>query len=154
MWQYVLYVGESKIICNIGTCFAVGYTAGWAWQDTHGLLLSYHCGAGVALIVHFCHEFYAINMDTRISFAPKRVEGTDPFLWAEGVPGAKMHRMMSVQCSIGTVSCRNELSVNGLRGSKMVVQGLSMGKEPDANPHPLLMQTWNESIAWSCRTDR
>jgi hypothetical protein len=25
-----MYVGESKIICNIGTCFAVGYTAGWA----------------------------------------------------------------------------------------------------------------------------
>jgi len=25
-----LYVGESKIIRTIGTCFAVGYTAGWA----------------------------------------------------------------------------------------------------------------------------
>jgi hypothetical protein len=24
------YVGESKIIRPIGTCFAVGYTAGWA----------------------------------------------------------------------------------------------------------------------------
>jgi len=32
------YVGESKIIRIVGTCFAVGYTAGWAWQDTHGLL--------------------------------------------------------------------------------------------------------------------
>jgi alpha-D-ribose 1-methylphosphonate 5-phosphate C-P lyase len=33
----------------------------------------------------------------------------------------------------------------------MVTQALSMGKEPDANPHPLLMQTWNESMALSCR---
>ena len=27
----------------------------------------------------------------------RRAEGSDPFLWAEGVPGVKMHRMMSVQ---------------------------------------------------------
>ena len=27
----------------------------------------------------------------------RRAEGSDPFLWAKGVPGAKMHRMMSVQ---------------------------------------------------------
>jgi len=26
----LLYVGESKIIRTIGTCFAFGYTAGWA----------------------------------------------------------------------------------------------------------------------------
>jgi len=25
------YVAESKIIRNVGTCFAFGYTAGWAW---------------------------------------------------------------------------------------------------------------------------
>jgi hypothetical protein len=24
------YIGESKIIRSLGTCFAVGYTAGWA----------------------------------------------------------------------------------------------------------------------------
>jgi len=42
-----MYVDGSKIIHTIGTCFAVGYTAGWSWQNTHGLLLSYHCGAGV-----------------------------------------------------------------------------------------------------------
>jgi len=42
---------------------------------------------------------------------------------------------------MGTVSCHNGLSVNGARGSKMVAQALSMGKEPDPNPHPLLMQT-------------
>jgi hypothetical protein len=45
------------------------------------------------------------------------------------------------QCSMGTVSCYNGLSVNGARGSKMVAQALSMWKEPDGNPHPLLMQT-------------
>ena len=26
-----MYVGESKIIRTIGTFFAAGYTAGWAW---------------------------------------------------------------------------------------------------------------------------
>jgi hypothetical protein len=48
------------------------------------------------------------------------------------------------QCSMGTVSFRNGFSVNGSRGSKMVAQALSMGKEPDANPHPLLLQTWTD----------
>jgi len=42
---------------------------------------------------------------------------------------------------MGTVSCHNGLSVNAARGSKMVAQALSMGKEPDADPYPLLMQT-------------
>ena len=42
---------------------------------------------------------------------------------------------------MGTVSCHNGLSVNGVRGSEMVAQALSMGKKPETNPHPLLMQT-------------
>jgi hypothetical protein len=42
---------------------------------------------------------------------------------------------------MGTVSCDNGLSVNGARGSKIVAQALSMGKEPDASSHPLLIQT-------------
>jgi hypothetical protein len=45
------------------------------------------------------------------------------------------------QCSMGTVSCHNGLSVNGARGSKMVEQAWSMGKDPDNIPHPLLVQT-------------
>jgi len=61
-----MYAGESKIICNLGICFAVGYTSGRAGCDTHGLILSYHCGAGVTLIVHFCHEFCAISMDAML----------------------------------------------------------------------------------------
>jgi hypothetical protein len=88
-----LYVGESKIIRNIGTCFAVGYTAGWACQYTHGLLLSYHCGASVTLIVHFCREFCAINTDAPHLICTKKNRGQ----WAEGVPGVEMHRRMSVQ---------------------------------------------------------
>jgi hypothetical protein len=48
-----MYVGESKIIGIVGTYFAIGYTAGWSWHDTHGLLLSYHCGAGVTCVVSF-----------------------------------------------------------------------------------------------------
>jgi hypothetical protein len=27
---FYIYVGESKIIRTVGTCFAIGYTAGWA----------------------------------------------------------------------------------------------------------------------------
>jgi hypothetical protein len=37
------------------------------------------------------------------------------------------------QCSIGTVLCCNGVSAHGLRGSKMVVQGLNMRKEQDQN---------------------
>jgi hypothetical protein len=44
------------------------------------------------------------------------------------------------QCSMGTVSCHNGLSVKGARGSKIVAKALSMGKEPDANSHLLLTQ--------------
>ena len=33
------YVGESKIMRTIGTCFAVGYTAGWAWQNTSSTIV-------------------------------------------------------------------------------------------------------------------
>ena len=68
-----MYKYLSQNLSAMYTCFAVGYTAGWAWQDIHGLLF-YHCGAGVTLIVHFCHEFFAINMDTPISFAAKKFE--------------------------------------------------------------------------------
>jgi hypothetical protein len=83
----------------------------------------------------FCHK----HGHSQFHLCQRRAEGSDQFSWAEGVPGVKMHRMISVQ--YGTVSCHNRLSVNGARGSKMVAQALSMGKEPDANPHPLLMQT-------------
>ena len=93
-----LYIGESKIICTVGTCFAVDYTAGWAWCNTHGLLLSYNCGAGVTLIVHFCCEFCAVNMDVLLFICIKEEQRTVIcFLLAEGVPGAKMHRRMSAQ---------------------------------------------------------
>jgi hypothetical protein len=36
----------------------------------------------------------------------RRAEGSGPFLWAEGVPGAEMHRMMSVQYGNSVVSQR------------------------------------------------
>ena len=138
--SFCTYVGESKIICTIGTCFAVGYTAGWSWQNTHGLLLSYHCGAGVTLIVHLCHEFCAINMVTPNFICTKEEQRAVIHFC-----GLKVYQVSKCiewcQCSMGTVSCHNGLSVNGAKGSKMVAQALSMGKEPDANPHPLLMQT-------------
>jgi ribosomal protein S25 len=36
----------------------------------------------------------------------RRAEGSDPFLWAEGVPGAKMRRMMSLQYGNSVMSQR------------------------------------------------
>jgi hypothetical protein len=30
MYMRYIYEGESKIVCNVGTCCAIGYTAGWA----------------------------------------------------------------------------------------------------------------------------
>jgi hypothetical protein len=44
------------------------------------------------------------------------------FVWTEGVPGSAIHRMVSMQCCDPT---------NKLRDSKMVVQALSVGMEPD-----------------------
>jgi len=136
----IYYAGESKIIRTIGTCFAVGYIAGWAWQNTHCLLLSYHCDAGVTLIVHFCHEFCVINMDT-----PNFICTKEEHRAVIHFCGLKVYQVSKCiewcQCSMGTVSCHNGLSINGARGSKMVAQVLGMGKELDASSHPLLMQT-------------
>ena len=111
-----IYVGEWKIIRTIGTCFAFGYTAGWSWQNTNGLLLSYHCGAGVTLIVHFCHEFFfAINMVTSNFICTKEEQRAVIHFC-----GLKVYHVLKCiewcQCSMGTVSCHNGLSVNGARG--------------------------------------
>jgi hypothetical protein len=115
---------SQKIIRIVGTCFVVGYTADWAWQDTHGLLLSYHCGAGVTLIVHFCHEFCATDMDTPHLICTKKEQKAVIHFC-----GLKVYQVLKCiegcQCSMGTVSCYNGLSVNGSRGSKMVAQALS-----------------------------
>ena len=104
----LIYVGESKIIRTVGTYFAVGCTAGWAWQDTHGLLLSYHCGAGVTLIVHFCHEFCAINMDTPNFICTKEEQRAVIHFC-----GLKLYQVSKCiewcQSSMGTVSCHNRL---------------------------------------------
>ena len=112
---FSIYVGESKIIPTIGTRFAVGYTAGWAWQNTHALLLSYHCGAGVTLTVHFCHEFFAINMDTPNFICTKEEQRAVIHFC-----GLKVYQVSKCikwcQCCMGTVSMHNVLSVNGARG--------------------------------------
>jgi len=112
---FKIYVSESKIIRTLGTCIAVGYTAGWAWQNAHGLLLSYHCGAGVTLIIHFCHEFFAINMDTPNFISTKEEQrAVIYFCWLKVYQVSKCIEWC--QCSMGTVSCHNGLSVNGARG--------------------------------------
>jgi hypothetical protein len=101
------YEGESKIIRNIGTRCAVGYTAGWACCDTCVLLVSYCCGADVTLMVDLCHEFCVINLDGPLFVCTKEEQrAVIRFLWAEGVPGAEMHRKISVQYGNSVVSQR------------------------------------------------
>jgi hypothetical protein len=87
------YKGESKIIHNVGRCCEVGYTAGWAWCDTCGLLVSYCCGADVTLEIHSYHEFCVINLDSPLFICTKEEQSAViRFLWAEGVPGAEINR--------------------------------------------------------------
>jgi hypothetical protein len=79
-------------------------------------------------------------MDTpHLICTKKRAEGSVPFLWAEGVPGAEMHRSMSMQ--YGNSVLLQRIVCKWIERYKNGAQALSMGKEPDANPHPLLMQT-------------
>jgi hypothetical protein len=101
------YEGESKIIRNVGTRYAVGYTADWAWCDACGLLVSYCCGADVNLEVLSCNEFCVINLDGPIFVCTKEEQrSVISFLWAEGVPGAEMPRRISVQYGNSVVSQR------------------------------------------------
>jgi len=84
--------------------------------------------------------FFAINMDTPNFICTKEEQRAVIHFC-----GLKVYQVSKCiewcQWSMETVSCHNGLSVNGARGLKMVAQPLSMGKEPDASPHPLLMQT-------------
>ena len=50
----------------------------------------------------FCHK----HGHSQFYLYQRRAEGSDPFLWAEGVPGVKMHRMMSVQYGNSVMSQR------------------------------------------------
>ena len=99
----------------------------------------------MTLIVHFCREFCAINMDTPLFTCMKEEQRAVICFF-----GLKVYDMLKCiegcQCSTGTASCWNRLSTNGSRGSRMVTQALSMRKEPDVHPRPLLIQTRNESM--------
>jgi hypothetical protein len=77
--RFIYYEGESKIIRIVATYCAVGYTAGWAWCDTCGILVSYCCFADVTLIVDLCHEFCVINLDGPLFICTKEEQrGCDP----------------------------------------------------------------------------
>jgi hypothetical protein len=167
---HILHEGESIIIRTVGTRLVVGYTAGWTWQDTRGLLLVGHdkihtvyCWLDMTrytrstpLLPLWCRcdldsTFCAIDMNTPHLICTKKEQRAVIHFC-----GLKVYQLLicieGCQCSMGTVSCYNGLSVNGSRDSKMFAQALSMGNEPDTNPHSLLMQTWNEFMVWSCRT--
>jgi hypothetical protein len=75
--------------------------------DTCGLLVSYCCGTDVTLEVHSCHELCAINLDGPLFICTKEEQrAVICCLWAEGVPGAKMHRRISVQYGNSVMSQR------------------------------------------------
>jgi hypothetical protein len=75
--------GETNIVRNIGTCCAVGYTAGWAWCDTCCLLVSYCCGAALSMRKEPAGSFLMLNACATIP------EPLDPFvdhpLWHDTV---------------------------------------------------------------------
>ena len=49
----------------------------------------------MTLIVDLCHEFYVINLDGPLFTCTKKEQrAVIRFLWAEGIPGAEMHRRM------------------------------------------------------------
>jgi len=50
----------------------------------------------------FCHK----HGHSQFHLHQRRAEGSDPFLWAEGVPGVQMQRMMSVQYGNSVMSQR------------------------------------------------
>ena len=50
----------------------------------------------------FCHK----HGHPQFNLHQRRAEGSNPFLWAEGVPGVEMHRMMSVQNGNSVMSQR------------------------------------------------
>jgi hypothetical protein len=69
------------------------------------MLVSYCCGAAVTLLVDLCHEFCVINLDGPLFICTKEEQGAViRFLWAEGVPGAEMHRRVLVQYGNSVVS--------------------------------------------------
>jgi hypothetical protein len=60
---------------------------------TCGLLLVSCCYANVTLIVDLCHEFCVMNLDGPLSICSKEEpRAVICCLWAEDIPGAKMHR--------------------------------------------------------------
>jgi len=50
--------------------------------------------------------FYHKHGHSQFHLHQRRAEGSDPFLWAEGVPGVEKHRMMSVQYENSVMSQR------------------------------------------------
>jgi hypothetical protein len=59
----------------------------------------------VTLEFYSCHEFCVINLDGPLFICTKEEQRTViRFLWAEGVPGAKMQRRISVQYGNSVVS--------------------------------------------------
>jgi hypothetical protein len=71
-----------------------------------------------------------------------KTEGSHPFLWAEGVKGAEMHRRMSVQYENSVMSQRIVCEwIERFKNGRT-----SMGKEPDANPRPLLIRADAERV--------
>jgi hypothetical protein len=76
-----IYLGESKIIRTISSCFAVGYNARWSWQNTRGLLLSYYCSArcdldSPFLSYVFCHK----HGHSQFHLHQRRAESSNTFL--------------------------------------------------------------------------
>jgi hypothetical protein len=103
-------------------------------QDTtlHSLFISGNCST--------CFGWYCAP-DDGWWYHPKHVEQFPAIYKLCNVASCWIYEYIGILLGAHSILHINRIRFNGARGSKMVAQPLSMGKEPDASPHPLLMQT-------------
>jgi len=99
VWHTTFYVRRRVKIylhCRYMFCNCLHWWLGMTWYTWSTSLLPLWCRCDLGSL---CHELCAINMDASLSIGTKDEKRTlICFLWAEGVPGAEMHRRILVQC--------------------------------------------------------
>jgi hypothetical protein len=101
VWHTTFYVRrrvKNYRHCRYMFCNWLHCWLGMTWYAWSTSLLPLWCRCDL------CLELHAINMDASLFIDAKEEKGTlICFLWAEGIPGPKTPRRMSVQCGNGVV---------------------------------------------------
>lgn len=123
---------------------------GMMWYTWSTSLLPLWCRCNLDSPFLLWHLYH--NMDAPVFIYTKEEQrAVSQFLWAEIVTGAKMHRRISVQYGDSVVSQQMAYEwIERLRNGRTSIKN---EKEMDVHSCPLLMQTRNKSLTWSCRTD-